>query len=167
MPGVSGRGLAALALLAGIGLLAMAAALAVGSVPITVTQLLAVLTGGGDPLHRELLLSLRLPRALAAFATGGLLSLAGALMQVLLRNPLADPYVLGLSGARRWAPWAPCCWARRRSECPAPPSPEPCSPPCWCSAWPRAWAAGRPPGCCSPAWWWPPAGAPWSPSCSP
>src|SRR5699024_3705557 len=42
--------------------------------------------------------SLRLPRASAAFATGALLSLAGALMQVLLRNPLADPYVLGLSG---------------------------------------------------------------------
>lgn len=41
---------------------------------------------------------LRLPRALGAFATGGLLALAGALMQVLLRNPLADPYVLGISG---------------------------------------------------------------------
>ena len=41
---------------------------------------------------------LRLPRALSAFAVGGLLSLAGALMQVLLRNPLADPYVLGVSG---------------------------------------------------------------------
>jgi iron complex transport system permease protein len=41
---------------------------------------------------------LRLPRALAGFAAGGLLALAGALMQVLLRNPLADPYVLGLSG---------------------------------------------------------------------
>ncbi len=41
---------------------------------------------------------LRLPRALAAFATGALLALAGAFMQVLLRNPLADPYVLGLSG---------------------------------------------------------------------
>ena len=40
---------------------------------------------------------LRLPRALAAFGTGGLLALAGALMQVLLRNPLADPYVLGVS----------------------------------------------------------------------
>jgi iron complex transport system permease protein len=39
-----------------------------------------------------------LPRALAAFACGGLLALAGALMQVLLRNPLADPYVLGISG---------------------------------------------------------------------
>ena len=41
---------------------------------------------------------LRLPRALAAFAVGGLLALAGALMQVLLRNPLADPYILGISG---------------------------------------------------------------------
>lgn len=41
---------------------------------------------------------LRAPRVLAAFAVGGLLAVAGALMQVLLRNPLADPYVLGLSG---------------------------------------------------------------------
>lgn len=41
---------------------------------------------------------LRLPRALTAFAVGGLLSLSGALLQVLLRNPLADPYVLGVSG---------------------------------------------------------------------
>ncbi|MDP3085042.1 MAG: iron ABC transporter permease [Rubrivivax sp.] len=46
----------------------------------------------------EVLHGLRLPRALAAFGTGGLLALAGALMQVLLRNPLADPYVLGVSG---------------------------------------------------------------------
>ncbi len=41
---------------------------------------------------------LRLPRALAALVTGALLALSGALMQVLLRNPLADPYVLGVSG---------------------------------------------------------------------
>ncbi len=40
---------------------------------------------------------LRAPRAAAAFACGGLLALAGALLQVLLRNPLADPYVLGIS----------------------------------------------------------------------
>jgi iron complex transport system permease protein len=39
-----------------------------------------------------------LPRVLAAFACGGLLALAGALLQVLLRNPLADPYILGVSG---------------------------------------------------------------------
>jgi len=43
-------------------------------------------------------MQVRLPRVLAAFACGGLLALAGALLQVLLRNPLADPYVLGISG---------------------------------------------------------------------
>jgi iron complex transport system permease protein len=41
---------------------------------------------------------LRLPRALAAFACGGLLAVSGVLLQVLLRNPLADPYILGVSG---------------------------------------------------------------------
>ena len=46
----------------------------------------------------EVVQKLRLPRALSGFACGGLLALAGALMQVLLRNPLADPYVLGISG---------------------------------------------------------------------
>jgi iron complex transport system permease protein len=45
-----------------------------------------------------LILQLRMPRVLAAFSVGALLSLAGALMQLLLRNPLADPYVLGVSG---------------------------------------------------------------------
>jgi len=46
----------------------------------------------------QIVLEIRLPRALAALATGSLLALAGTLMQVLLRNPLADPYVLGVSG---------------------------------------------------------------------
>jgi iron complex transport system permease protein len=57
-----------------------------------------VFAGGGTELDRTLILDLRLPRVLSAFAVGGLLAVAGALMQVLLRNPLADPYVLGLSG---------------------------------------------------------------------
>ncbi|WP_174813753.1 iron ABC transporter permease [Aquisalimonas sp. 2447] len=73
-------------------------AVAVGSVPIPLPELWAVFTGEGSALHRTLVLELRAPRALAAFAVGGLLAVAGALMQVLLRNPLADPYVLGLSG---------------------------------------------------------------------
>jgi len=59
---------------------------------------LSVFLGEGSDLQRTLILELRLPRTLSAFATGGLLAVAGALMQVLLRNPLADPYVLGLSG---------------------------------------------------------------------
>lgn len=51
------------------------------------------------PAFQELILfHLRLPRILAAFAIGGLLSLAGTLLQVQLRNPLADPYIMGVSG---------------------------------------------------------------------
>ncbi|MDY6814981.1 MAG: iron ABC transporter permease [Pseudomonadota bacterium] len=87
-----------LLVLAGISLLAMALSVSVGSVSVPAGDLLSVLSGGGSKLHQTLIFDLRLPRTLAAFATGGLLAVAGALMQVLLRNPLADPYVLGLSG---------------------------------------------------------------------
>lgn len=78
--------------------LSLGLALSVGSVAIDFLIVIEVLLGGGPELARTLILELRLPRALAAFATGGLLGVAGALMQILLRNPLADPYVLGLSG---------------------------------------------------------------------
>ena len=81
-----------------ISMMAFALSLALGSVPVAVPDLLNVLLGSGDPLQTTLVLELRLPRTLSAFATGGLLAVAGALMQVLLRNPLADPYILGLSG---------------------------------------------------------------------
>lgn len=90
--------LPALAMLGLAALFALALSISTGSVSISTGELFAVLKGQGDPLHRTLVLELRLPRSLAAFATGGLLAVAGALMQVLLRNPLADPYVLGLSG---------------------------------------------------------------------
>ncbi|MBM4182519.1 MAG: iron ABC transporter permease [Betaproteobacteria bacterium] len=84
-----------LALAAGVSLLV---ALGAGSLGLSPTQVHDALLGGGDPVARQVVQELRLPRALAAFACGGLLALAGALMQVLLRNPLADPYVLGISG---------------------------------------------------------------------
>jgi iron complex transport system permease protein len=51
-----------------------------------------------DEAMRRVIGELRIPRAIAALVTGALLAQAGCLMQVLLRNPLADPYVLGLSG---------------------------------------------------------------------
>jgi len=53
---------------------------------------------GSDPLASRIILELRLPRSLAALMVGSMLAVAGCLMQVLLRNPLADPYILGLSG---------------------------------------------------------------------
>jgi len=79
-------------------LLALALALAVGSVDVTATAILSALTDDTSGTAASIVRELRLPRALAAFAVGGLLALAGALMQVLLRNPLADPYILGISG---------------------------------------------------------------------
>lgn len=84
-----------LILLAGASL---AFALSIGSVRVGWSELWALCLGRADPLTYSLIVELRLPRALAAFATGGLLALSGALMQVLLRNPLADPYILGVSG---------------------------------------------------------------------
>ena len=89
-----------------IALSSLVLAVSVGSTNYGVKALAAALFthGGADggqdagPLLRQVIFELRLPRALNAFSTGGLLALAGVLMQVLLRNPLADPYVLGISG---------------------------------------------------------------------
>ncbi len=53
--------------------------------------------------HGELIWRLRLPRAMAAWVVGSMLAMSGCLMQVLLRNPLADPYVLGVSGGAAFA----------------------------------------------------------------
>lgn len=74
--------------------------LASGSVETSWQELLAIITGGdpGNALAAQVISELRWPRTVAAFTTGALLALAGSLMQVLLRNPLADPYVLGVSG---------------------------------------------------------------------
>ncbi|AMD02101.1 FecCD family ABC transporter permease [Halomonas chromatireducens] len=87
-----------LGILLAASLAALALSVSVGSVNVAAGELWAVLRGGGEALSRTLVLELRVPRSLSAFAVGGLLAVAGALMQVLLRNPLADPYVLGLSG---------------------------------------------------------------------
>jgi iron complex transport system permease protein len=88
------------ALLAGllltVGVLALS--LAIGSDGFSPRAAWHALAAGRETLYADVVLDLRLPRVLTAFACGGLLALAGALMQVLLRNPLADPYVLGLAG---------------------------------------------------------------------
>ena len=84
-----------IALLAAAAIAAIAASLAFGSSGIDAPwERLA----SGDPLMRTIVWELRLPRALAAFGAGTVLALSGVLMQALLRNPLADPYVLGVSG---------------------------------------------------------------------
>jgi iron complex transport system permease protein len=85
------------ALLAALALLTFAAALLFGSVPVAPGDIITSLAPPYDPVTHDIVWGLRAPRALAAFTCGGLLALAGGLLQVLLRNPLADPYVLGVS----------------------------------------------------------------------
>jgi iron complex transport system permease protein len=85
-------------LLAALALAATLAALLSGSGAIPAGDVLRVLVQPDASAASEIVHQLRLPRALAGLATGALLGVAGALMQILLRNPLADPYVLGLSG---------------------------------------------------------------------
>lgn len=72
--------------------------LGIGSVDIELSKVWTDIMTGDDSTAKQIILELRLPRTLTAFAVGGLLALAGALLQVLLRNPLADPYILGVSG---------------------------------------------------------------------
>ena len=92
------RALLILAALAVLALVSMALALVVGSINIPLIDVVDALFGDAAGVSGEVVRSLRLPRAVSGFACGGLLALAGALLQVLLRNPLADPYVLGISG---------------------------------------------------------------------
>ncbi|MCX8085442.1 MAG: iron ABC transporter permease [Rhodocyclaceae bacterium] len=91
------RAFVVLALLVALSLASLMMALAAGSFAVPLREVLAALSGA-ETSARAIVFELRLPRALAGFAVGGLLALAGGLMQVLLRNPLADPYVLGISG---------------------------------------------------------------------
>ncbi len=73
-------------------------ALAMGSADIGLRAVWGAVRGTAPEQVQSLVNDLRLPRALTAFAVGGLLAVAGVLMQVLLRNPLAEPYILGSSG---------------------------------------------------------------------
>ena len=87
---------------AGVLLLGVMGAFAVsiwlGSVPLTPSEVVTALTGGGDPNVQRIVVELRAPRATLAILVGGGLALAGAVFQALLRNPLAEPYILGISG---------------------------------------------------------------------
>ena len=85
--------------LAGIACAAGLLSLFVGPARLGLTTMLGALAGHGDPLVRSVLLELRLPRALLGLGVGAMLGLAGAALQGYLRNPLAEPSVLGASNA--------------------------------------------------------------------
>ncbi|HET7701594.1 MAG TPA: iron ABC transporter permease [Candidatus Limnocylindria bacterium] len=77
--------------------LAVVAAIAFGAVALPLAGVLDALAGRGDAVTTTIVRDLRLPRVLAAALVGGALAASGALLQGLLRNPLADPYVTGAS----------------------------------------------------------------------
>lgn len=83
--------------LGGAALLVLLAALLFGAVDVPFGSMAAMISGGARS-DAAVLLDLRLPRVLLAFAVGGTLAVAGASLQALVRNPLADPYLVGLSG---------------------------------------------------------------------
>ncbi|MEL6828806.1 MAG: iron ABC transporter permease [Pseudomonadota bacterium] len=80
-------------------LVALFCACLLGSTPLAADRVIAALFGGADAADRLVVWSIRLPRALAAFLVGAALGLSGAALQGLLRNPLAEPGVLGVSAS--------------------------------------------------------------------
>ena len=83
-----------------IAFLAILIGISSGSVSISMSDTLQALWNSRltNETSAQIIQTIRLPRVLAAFAVGGLLALSGVLMQVLLKNPLADPYIMGISG---------------------------------------------------------------------
>jgi iron complex transport system permease protein len=77
---------------------AILVSLRVGAVGMSTADVIAALRGLGEPTNVTIVRALRLPRAIEAGLVGAALSVSGAVFQALLRNPLADPYVLGVSG---------------------------------------------------------------------
>lgn len=75
------------------------ASLLLGSVSLSLVRMAAVLVGDGDRVAHSILIDLRLPRTLLSLAVGATLGLSGAALQGYLRNPLAEPSVLGTSSS--------------------------------------------------------------------
>jgi len=92
------RLLATLLFLGGVLFVCALIALAVGSSRIAVSEILRALAGSGAADVSTVLFQVRLPRIVLAALTGVALSCAGCTFQAVLRNPLADPYILGISG---------------------------------------------------------------------
>lgn len=91
------RSLNLLVILLVIMLCSITLSLAIGSVSLSAADIWAVIRGDSDSIAATVINDLRAPRIYIAFVTGALLALSGVILQVLLVNPLADPYILGVS----------------------------------------------------------------------
>ncbi|WP_293698409.1 iron ABC transporter permease [uncultured Agrococcus sp.] len=96
--GTRNRSLVVCSALAAALVAVIAATMVIGDYPLTILEVLDTLTGGGSDRDRYIVFNVRLPRLLMAIACGVGLAVSGAIMQSLLRNPLASPELLGISG---------------------------------------------------------------------
>lgn len=97
------RTAAAFALLAALLVALVVANLCVGGVPVPLADVWAVLSGGeADDVYSQVIWQIRLPRLLAAMLLGGALALAGFLLQTFFNNPIAGPYILGISSGAKF-----------------------------------------------------------------
>lgn len=85
-------------ILLGLTVIALLFSLSFGTVSVPFGEIVSSLTGGGHSgLDYKIIREIRLPRVLLAVAVGGGLSVAGAVLQAMILNPLAEPYILGIS----------------------------------------------------------------------
>jgi iron complex transport system permease protein len=89
---------ARLILLAVVAAVSLLIALRLGAVPLSIGEIVDAIRGIGDPATVVIVRDLRLPRSVQAALVGAALAASGAAFQALLRNPLAEPYILGVSG---------------------------------------------------------------------
>ncbi len=75
-----------------------AAGLGIGTTDIVFHRIFEILVHGGEAADTHIVMGLRLPRLILAASVGGALSLSGTLLQGMFRNPLVEPYTLGISG---------------------------------------------------------------------
>ena len=85
-------------ILFGVALIALVTGLVAGPADLPISAVWEALFAADETTASVIVRELRLPRALPAFLVGGSLAITGAALQALVRNPLADPYLLGLSG---------------------------------------------------------------------
>ncbi|MEL6196946.1 MAG: iron ABC transporter permease [Pseudomonadota bacterium] len=97
-PPVANASTAALGLLGCLGVGLALAGLALGPVPLAPADVLAALLGAGGAMENAIVWEIRLPRVLLGIAVGASLAVAGAALQGVLRNPLADPGLIGVTG---------------------------------------------------------------------
>lgn len=90
--------LATITLFALLLLLVSIFSIVVGSVPISLPKIIQAITQGRSSTEHEIIFKVRLPRILLGLATGGGLAISGVLLQGVFRNPLVEPYTLGISG---------------------------------------------------------------------